>query len=95
MAGYVIAQVEVTDPAGFAEYRQLVGPTVEQYGGSYVVRGGATETVEGDWQPQRLVILRFDSVAQARKWYYSPEYEGPKALRQRSANSQVTFVEGM
>ena len=95
MAGYVIAQVEVTDPAGFAEYRQLVGPTVEQYGGSYVVRGGATETVEGDWQPQRLVILRFDSVAQARKWYYSPEYEGPKALRQRSANSQVTIVEGM
>jgi uncharacterized protein (DUF1330 family) len=95
MAGYVIAQVEVTDPAGFAEYRQLVGPTVEQYGGSYVVRGGATETVEGDWQPQRLVILRFDSVAQAREWYYSPEYEGPKALRQRSAKSQVTFVEGM
>ena len=94
MAGYIIGQVDVTDAAGFEEYRKLVGPTVEQYGGSYVVRGADTETVEGDWDPKRLVIIRFDSVARAKEWYYSPEYEGPKALRHRAANTQLTFVEG-
>ena len=63
-------------------------------GGGWLERGGATETVEGDWDPKRLVIIRFDTVARAKEWYYSPEYEGPKALRHRAANTQLTFVEG-
>lgn len=95
MAGYVIAEVNVTDPAGFEEYRQLVEATIAAYGGRYLARGGATETVEGDWQPRRLVLLEFDTLERAKEWYYSPEYAGPKALRQRSADTQVVFAEGL
>ena len=95
MAGYVIAEVAVTDPAGFAEYQRQVEGTIAAYGGRYLVRGGATETVEGEWQPRRLVVVEFASVAQARAWYWSAEYAGPKALRQAAAETAVVFVEGV
>ncbi|MDA0734482.1 MAG: DUF1330 domain-containing protein [Chloroflexi bacterium] len=95
MAGYVIAQLIVTDPAKFEVYRGQVSATIEQYGGKYLVRGGATETVEGDWNPQRMVILQFESVERAKEWYYSPEYSGPMQLRHQAANSNVVFVEGV
>jgi len=95
MAGYVIAEVNVTDPEKYEVYRGQVGATIEKYDGQYVVRGGATETVEGDWNPQRLVILQFESVERAKEWYYSPEYSGPMRLRHQAANSNVVFVEGI
>ena len=95
MAGYMIADVTVTDPEGFEEYRKLVSATIEAYGGRYLVRGGATEPVEGDWNPNRLVILEFDSVEQAKAWYYSDEYAGPKEMRHNSATTNATFVEGI
>ena len=95
MPGYMIADVNVTDPAGFEEYRKLVSATIEAYGGRYVVRGGATETVEGDWNPSRLVILEFDSVEQAKAWYYSAEYSGPKEMRHNSATTNAIFAEGL
>jgi len=95
MPAYVIANVEVTDPAGFEEYRQLVPDTVQKYGGRFLVRGGATETIEGDWQPKRLVVLEFPSLEQARRWYDSEEYRGPKALRFKTARTEVILVEGV
>lgn len=95
MAGYMIAQVNVTDPQKFEVYRGQVGATIEKYGGKYLVRGGETETVEGDWNPQRLVILQFDSIERAKEWYYSQEYSGPMQLRHQAANSNVVFVEGV
>lgn len=95
MAGYVIAQLTVTDPEKFEVYRGQVSATIEQYGGKFLVRGGATETVEGDWNPQRMVILQFESVERAKEWYYSPEYSGPMQLRHQAANSNVVFVEGV
>lgn len=95
MPGYMIADVNVTDPEGFEEYRKLVSATIEAYGGRYLVRGGATETVEGDWSPSRLVILEFDSVEQAKAWYYSEEYSGPKEMRHNSATTNAIFAEGM
>ena len=94
MAGYVIAEVEVTDPQGFEEYRQLVPVSIEKYGGRYVVRGGQTDTLEGQWQPKRLVILQFDSVERAKQWWASDEYREAKALRQRTAISNLVIVEG-
>ena len=94
MPAYLIAEVEVTDPAGYDEYRQLVPATVQQYGGRFIVRGGATETLEGDWQPQRVVVLEFPSLEQARRWYNSEEYRGPKALRCKTAKSKIILVEG-
>ncbi len=95
MAGYVIADVEVTDEALFEEYRKLVPATVEAYGGRYVVRGGASEVVEGDVTPHRTVILEFPSFEQAKAWYDSDEYAGPKQMRIDSTNSSVIIVEGV
>lgn len=95
MAGYIIAQIEITDPAGFEEYRQRVKPTIEKYGGKYLVRGGKLETLEGDWHPKRLVVLEFESVEQARQWYTSQEYEELKQMRLKAAISEVILVEGI
>lgn len=95
MAGYVIANVEVLDPAGFEEYRQRVPATIAKYGGRYLVRGGQTETKEGDWSPQRLIVLEFESLARAHEWFDSPEYAPLIVLRKRSANTQLVFAEGV
>ena len=94
MPGYVIADVEVTDPAAYEEYRTLVPATVAKYGGRYLVRGGAHEVREGDWRPTRVVVLEFPSVADARRWYDSEEYRPAKAIRHRAARSKVLIVEG-
>jgi uncharacterized protein (DUF1330 family) len=94
MLGYVIAEVEVTDPATYEEYRKRVPAIVAQYGGKYLVRGGAVESKEGGWNPKRLVVLEFASLEQARKWYHSPEYAPVLALRLKAARSKMVLVEG-
>jgi uncharacterized protein (DUF1330 family) len=94
MPAYVIADVEVTDPAGFEEYRKQVPATVAKYGGRFLVRGGALEAVEGEWRPKRLVLVEFPSLQDAKRWYDSTEYKGPKALRQRTAKAKILLVEG-
>ena len=94
MAGYVIAQMSVTDPEAFADYPGQAGPTVAAFGGRYVVRGGTIDNIEGDWKPGRVVIIEFDSVAQAKAWYDSQMYEEAKALRIRSTTSSLMIVEG-
>lgn len=94
MAAYVVAEVEVTDPAAYEEYRKLAPATIAKYGGRYLVRGGAVEVKEGGWQPKRLVVLEFASLDQARKWYASPEYARALPLRQKAARSKVLLVEG-
>jgi uncharacterized protein (DUF1330 family) len=94
MPAYVIADVSVTDPAGFEEYRKHVPATLEKYGGRYVVRGGRHEKLEGSWQPSRLVILEFPSMEQAKRWYECEEYRGPKAMRMKSAKTNAVVVEG-
>jgi uncharacterized protein (DUF1330 family) len=95
MAAYVIAEVEVTDPATFEQYRREVPATLTPYGGHFIVRGGASETLEGDWQPKRLVILEFPDRAAATAWWGSEAYAGPKALRQRSARTRLLVIEGV
>ena len=95
MPAYFIVDVEVTDPAGFEEYRQLVPGTVQKYGGRFLVRGGAVETLEGDWQPQRVVVLEFPSLEQAKRWYNSEDYREPKALRFKTAKTRLILVEGV
>ncbi len=95
MAAYIIVDLEVTDPAGYEEYRALVPATIEKYGGRYLVRGGRYETLEGDWSPQRVVVLEFDSPERAKEWYDSAEYREPKALRHRTAKAKMILVEGV
>ncbi len=95
MVAYVIVELDITDPAGYDDYRKLVPPTLAAYGGKFVVRGGACETLEGSWRPQRMVVLEFPSVGRAKEWWSSPEYREAKALRQRTARSEMIVVEGV
>ena len=94
MSAYVIAELEITDPERFGEYRELVSATIEQYGGKYLARGGSIEVLEGDWNPNRIVILEFESTEQAKKWIDSDEYTPVKQIRFESANTNVVLVEG-
>ena len=94
MPAYVIAEVNVTDPALYEEYKKLVPATVAKYGGRYAVRGSEVEVKEGGWKPARLVVLEFQSMEQARKWYASPEYAPVLALRLKAANAKLILVEG-
>ena len=95
MAAYVIVDIKVTDPETFEEYRGLVSPLVAKYGGKYLVRGGAFEVVEGQWAPTRLTVLEFESLAKAKQFFDSEEYEPVKQIRLKSTNSNVVFVEGV
>ena len=95
MPGYVIGNINVTDPDAFEEYRGMVPATVAAYGGKYLVRGGVADVVEGDWNPNRLVVLEFESVERAREWYNSPEYTLAKAVRLKASTGDLLFVEGV
>jgi len=93
-AAYVVVQVAVDDPDVYERYKALAPPSIAAYGGRYLVRGGASEVLEGTWQPPRLVVLEFPSAAQARAWWDSPEYAAAKALRQRCARTEMLLIEG-
>lgn len=95
MAAYLIAQVKVTDPEIFAKYSSQVPGVIEQYGGRYLVRGGATEAVEGSWTPARLVVVEFPSIEQLKRFYHSDEYAPLIELRNQSAHTDLTFAEGI
>lgn len=95
MAAYVIAQIEVTDPEQFEAYRRQVPDTLQPYGGRYIIRGGQTETLEGDWQPKRLVVLEFPDRAQAKAWWASQAYAPVKVVRQRSAKTELIVIDGI
>jgi uncharacterized protein (DUF1330 family) len=93
MPGYVIAEVDVTDPATFQKYAEKAPGTIAQYGGHYVIRGGKFDSIEGD-APKRFVVIQFDSVEKAKAWEDSPEYEAIKPIRHSSAKSRVFIMEG-
>ena len=95
MAAYVIVDLTVTDLPTMEEYRQQVPATVAKYGGRFLVRGGAHQTIEGDWKPNRVVVLEFPSLEQARRWYDSEEYREPKAMRLRAGRANMIMVEGV
>ena len=84
MSAYVIGEIEVTDPAAYEEYRKQVLAVVTKYGGKFIVRGGKVDAKEGGWTPKRIVVLEFPSLAQAQKWYDSPEYAPLIKLRQKA-----------
>ncbi len=94
MSAYVIVDIDVTDPALYETYKKMASPTVAAYGGKYLARGGKCEVLEGGWQPKRLVILEFDSVAQAKAWVDSAEYRPAREMRHRAATSRMVVIEG-
>jgi uncharacterized protein (DUF1330 family) len=94
MPAYVIVDIQIHDPAGYDEYRKVVGASLARYGGKFVVRGGTIDVLEGNWKPKRIVILEFDSAARAREWYDSEEYRVPKQMRMRASSASLIVVEG-
>ena len=95
MPAYVIVEVDIHDPANYERYKTLVPATITAYGGRYLARGGRVETLEGDWNPARVVILEFPSLQRAREWWSAPEAAHIKALRQSSARTKMIVVEGV
>ncbi len=94
MAGYIIADVDGTDPAGYEEYGQQVAPMVAKWGGKYLARGGPIERIEGDWAPKRLVVIEFESLERAKEFYRSEEYRPVMEIRHKTAVSNLVIVEG-
>jgi uncharacterized protein (DUF1330 family) len=95
MSAYVVVNGEVTDPVRYEQYKQLAAAAIVQYGGRYLARGGTTALLEGGWQPKRVVILEFATLAAATEFYESPEYRAARALRAGAATMDVIAVEGV
>ena len=95
MPAYFVAEVEITNPAGFQPYGAAVGATLEQYGGRYLTRGGSTELIEGGPEPKRIVILEFADAAAVKGWYNSPEYQKILPGRLENATCRAFCVEGI
>ncbi len=95
MAAYVIVEIEVTEATRYEDYKRLAPAAIAQYGGRYLVRGGATETLEGAWSPQRIVVLEFPDMAAVRRFYDSPEYRQARAVRSGAATMKMIAVPGM
>jgi uncharacterized protein (DUF1330 family) len=95
MRGYILAEVEITNAEGYKDYSGMVPGTIEKFGGRFLSRGGTNTPLEGDWPQRRRVIIEFPTVEAARKWYDSPEYEKPKALRIANSNSRLLLLEGV
>ena len=95
MAAYLVVDIEVTNPAQFEEYKKLAPPAIAKYGGRYIIRGGEYENVEGNWKPQRLTIVEFDSMEKAKAFYTSPEYGAAIKTRAGAANFKALLVKGV
>jgi len=95
MPAFVIAQIEVTDPEGYAEYAKGVPATIERYGGRYIARGGKIDRLEGEGPANRIAIVQFPSMEQARRWYDSAEYRPLRAIRQANSRGVITLTEGL
>ena len=95
MAAYVITDVEVTDVDLYGQFMKQVTETVESHGGKFVARGGSLEVVLGNWSPNRIAILQFDSLEQIHGWLSSPGYTALDDIRARSSNINMVVVEGL
>lgn len=94
MPAYVIAEVQVTDPAGYEAYRPLAGASIARAGGRFVVRGGNADLLEGAPEPNRVVVIEFPDAEAARRWYHSDEYQAAVKIRQANSTGRMILVEG-
>lgn len=95
MAAYLVARVEVTDPEAYENYKKLAADAIAKYEGCYLARGGSMETLEGDDETRRLVIVVFPTFEQAKTFYHSPEYQEAKAARAGAARGQFVIIDGI
>jgi uncharacterized protein (DUF1330 family) len=94
MTAYVIGQANISDPERYDRYSAAAPASVAAYGGRFVVRGGELVVLEGDWQPNRLVITEFSDLETAKRWYHSPEYREVKRLRESAATLRIVAIDG-
>lgn len=95
MKAYIIADINVQDPARYPEYTGQVLATIEKFGGRFIARGGNAEVLEGKWQPNRIVIIEFPDMASLKGWYTSPEYAPLIKLRQKYSEGNMICLQGV
>lgn len=95
MPAYIVVEVEIKNPVEYEDYKKLSGPSVEAFDGKFIVRGGKTETLEGNWSPERFVIIEFPTAEKAKEWWNSELYSKAKVIRYRTAESKMLVVEGV
>jgi uncharacterized protein (DUF1330 family) len=94
MPAYIIADIQVTDPAAYEPYRPLAAASIARFGGRFAVRGGPVELLEGGPQPERIVVIEFPDAETARRWYHSEEYQSALKIRQAASRGRLFLVEG-
>ena len=94
MPAYILADIQVTDPAGYDQYRPLAAASIARSGGRFVVRGGKVDLLEGAPEPERIVVIEFPDADTARRWYSSEEYQKALKIRQSASRGRVFLVEG-
>ena len=94
MPAYIIVEIDVVDPVGTKNTKSSPVRPWTKYGGKYIVRGGKTEVLEGDWKPKRIVVLEFESTDRAKEWLNCEEYREPRKMRHRTARANMILVEG-
>lgn len=95
MKAYIIVDVTITNPGVYEDYKKLTPASLKPFDGKFIARGGSVETVEGDWEPGRLVIIEFPSKQKAKDWWSSTEYAHAKAIRQSASKTKMILVEGI
>ncbi|MDH3282883.1 MAG: DUF1330 domain-containing protein [Gammaproteobacteria bacterium] len=95
MSAYIVVDVTIHDPQRYKEYVELVPSLIEKHQGRPLVRGGEVEVIEGDWRPQRLVVLEFPSKGHAEAFLQDPDYASVGAIRHAAATSNLIVVEGL
>jgi len=95
MAAYIIFDVEIRDMARYQDFMVAVKPAIEAAGGRYLARGGEHKVLEGDWQPSRIVLFEFPSMADAEGFYYGEVYQGLRTIRDECSSGNVVMVQGV
>ncbi len=95
MPAYVVVETDVTDPEQYEKYKAASPGAVAAGGGRFLARGGELAVLEGDWRPPRLVVLEFEDLAAAKRWYESEAYQAAKRLREGAARMRMVAVQGL
>ena len=95
MPAYIIVETDVTDPEQYEHYKAASPGAVAAGNGRFVVRGGELAVLEGDWSPKRIVVLEFEDLESAKRFYESDEYQAAKKLREGAARFNMIAVEGL
>jgi uncharacterized protein (DUF1330 family) len=94
MPAFILVEIDIHDKAAYEEYKKLAPDTIKMYDGKFVIRGGKSEPLEGNWKPERIVMLQFPTVERAKEWWSSAAYEPAKKIRQSASSTKMLVIEG-